>query len=199
MLLAKRRQRSDTHSWLLRFTALFLVFFVLIAIAWTLIIPFYNQLIVGGAGVLFSIVEHPNITRVHAQGDRVYISRYEEGWQEPAPFLELSRYIYFGLAPFLALFLATPELGKGRRLKLILIGSVILIFFHVLYLVSSVELAYVFVGCSEVGSLLYRVLDWSQVLLRILWEVVPILIWALLTHRIWWKQAPAQEQRRAAF
>jgi len=189
--LVPHRREAHVEFGLWRFALLFAVLFVLVAMVWAFFVPFYNYLVVSGARIAFSLVEHPQITCVRAQRDRVAIYRNEEGVQEPVPFSGFSRYIYFGLVPLLALFFATPGLGKAPRLKRALIGTSLLFLCHVIYLVSSIELAYVFAGCRTVGPILYRILDWTQVLLRLLWEVSPILIWAFLTHEVWWKPSPS--------
>ncbi|MCK4356239.1 hypothetical protein KAW44_04080 [Candidatus Bipolaricaulota bacterium] len=188
MHLRKHNKRAGTHAGLLRFAGLFLVFFVLIALIWPLVTPVYNALIVGIARPVFSLVERPDVTVVKAQGGSIFIYRDEPGMREPAPFSDYSRYVYFGLVPLLALFFATPNLGRWKRAQLTLMGFALLASFHVIYLVGSVELTYVFVGCSEVGTVAYRFLDWMQVLLRILWEVSPVIIWMLLTFKYWGRQ-----------
>ncbi len=188
MHLMKHNKKARTHAGLLRFAGLFLVFFVLIALIWPLVTPVYNALIVGIARPVFSLVERPDVTAVKAQGGSIFIYRDEPGMREPAPFSDYSRYVYFGLVPLLALFLATPNLGRWKRAQLTLMGFALLASFHVIYLVGSVELTYVFVGCSEVGAVAYRFLDWMQVLLRILWEVSPVIIWTLLTFKYWGRQ-----------
>ena len=185
MRLRKHNKAADTHAGLLRFAGLFIVFFILIALVWPFVTPIYNALIVGIARPVFSLVERPDVTVAEAQGGSIFIYRDEPGMRNPAPFSDYSHYVYFGLVPLLALFLATPNLGIWKRVQLVLIGFALLAFFHVLYLVGSVELTYVFVGCSEVGVMAYRFLDWMQVLLRILWEVSPVIIWTLLTFKYW--------------
>ena len=196
MHLVEHNKKAGTHGGLLRFAGLFLVFFVLIALIWPLVTPVYNALIVGIARPVFSLVERPDVTVVEAQGGSIFIYRDEPGMRNPAPFSDYSRYVYFGLVPLLALFLATPNLGRWKRAQLTLMGFALLASFHVIYLVGSVELTYVFVGCSEVGAVAYRVLDWMQVLLRILWEVSSIIIWMLLTFTYWGRRL-LEDQRTA--
>jgi hypothetical protein len=188
MYLGKHNKVAGTRAGLLRFTVLFLVFFVLIALVWPFVTPVYNALIVGIARPVFSLVESPDVTVVKAQGSSIFIYRDEPGMRDPAPFSDYSHYVYFGLVPLLALFLATPNLGRWKRAQLTLMGFALLAFFHVIYLVGSVELTYVFVGCSAVGAVAYRFLDWMQVLLRILWEVSPLMIWMILTFKYWGKR-----------
>jgi len=188
MYLVKHNKIAGPHAGLLRFAGLFLVFFVLIALVWPFVTPVYNTLIIGIARPVFSLVERPDVTVVKAEGGSIFIYRDEPGMRNPAPFSDYSRYVYFGLVPLLALFLATPNLGRWKRAQLTLMGFAMLAFFHVLYLVGSVELTYVFVGCGEVGAVAYRFLDWMQVLLRILWEVSPVIIWLLLTFKYWGRQ-----------
>jgi hypothetical protein len=185
MHLRKHNKRAGAHAGLFRFAGLFLVFFILIALIWPFVTPVYNTLIVGIARPVFSLVERSDVTVVQAQGASIFIYRDEPGMREPAPFSDYSRYVYFGLVPLLALFLATPNLRWWKRAQLTLMGFALLAFFHVIYLVGSVELTYVFVGCSAVGAVAYRFLDWAQVLLRILWEVSPVIIWTLLTFKYW--------------
>jgi hypothetical protein len=194
MHLRKHNKRAGTHAGLPRFAGLFLVSFVLIALIWPLVTPVYNALIVGIARPIFSLVERPDVTVVKAQGGSIFIYRDEPGMREPAPFSDYSRYVYFGLVPLLALFFATPNLGRWKRAQLALTGFALLASFHVIYLVGSVELTYVFVGCSEVGTVAYRFLDWMQVLLRILWEVSPVIIWMLLTFKYWGRRLLESER-----
>ena len=185
MHLRKHNKIAGTRAGLLRFAGLFLVFFILIALVWPFATPVYNTIIVGIARPVFSLVERPDVTVVKAERGSIFIYRDEPGMRTPAPFSDYSHYVYFGLVPLLALFLATPNLRRWKRAQLALMGLALSASFHVIYLVGSVELTYVFVGCSAVGAVAYRFLDWTQVLLRILWEVSPVIIWTLLTLKYW--------------
>ena len=196
MHLRKHNKIAGTRAGLLRFAGLFLVFFILIALVWPFATPVYNTIIVGIARPVFSLVERPDVTVVKAERGSIFIYRDEPGMRTPAPFSDYSHYVYFGLVPLLALFLATPNLRRWKRAQLALMGLALSASFHVIYLVGSVELTYVFVGCSAVGAVAYRFLDWMQVLLRILWEVSPVIIWTLLTFKYWGR--PLLEGKRTA-
>jgi hypothetical protein len=183
------KKMSHVRFGLVRFSFLFFVFFILIASVWTFIVPFYNYLAVGVAGLVFSLIENPDTTKIRAQADAIAVYRHEEGLQEPVLFSGFSRYIYFGIVPLLALFSATPGLRREAKLERMLIGLIILFIFHVVYLVSSIELTYVFIGCRKLGGALYRLLDWTQVFVRVMWEMLPVIIWFLLMYKTWRKQS----------
>jgi len=102
-----------------------------------------------------------------------------------APFTWFDRYAFFAVIPLLALFVATPGIGWWRRLVRMGIGVGGLVLAHVAYVVASVELSYVAMGLTTIGSLSTRSLDVWQVVVRILWEASPIAIWVVLTFGTW--------------
>ena len=192
-LASKDTPQSTTH--LLRFAATFLVCFVLVSFLWLFVSPIYNRVIVAVTNAVLPLVEHPSMTRVGAEGESVLVYRDEPGAQGGRLFLKFAtRYVYLAFVPLLALFLATPKLRVVRRIKLALIGLIILACFHITYLIAAVRLGYIFVGLSKVGRAEYCFCDWMQVLLRILWEVAAVLIWWALTFRYWWKRPLVQSK-----
>ena len=175
---------SKNTSGLLAFGGCFLLAFVVLLVVWGYITPVYNQIVASVASPIFRLVESDNVTALRADGSKLLVGR-RAGDGTVQPFLYFDPYIYFGLIPLIALLLAVPGPGILRRLKRTLIGIVILFVVHVIYLIGSIELAYVAVGLHSVSPISKRILDWVQVLLRILWQVSPVFIAVLLSASYW--------------
>ena len=177
------------RSEVLRFAGRFLVLFAAAAVLWTFLTPAYNRTVAGAAGGLFRLVERSNVTSVRAEGGNLWIDRATE--EGPQPFNYFDPYLYFAVVPLVALVLATPRLGAARRAKRLVLGMAGLFLLHLTYVVGSVELAYVAMGLSPVGLAAGRVLDWAQVLLRLVWEAAPLALFVGLTVRDWraWARA----------
>ena len=177
--------RSTKHKpGLLSFAVWFLIAFVGLFAIWGYITPIYNQMVASAASPMFNLVESDNVTVVHADGNRLSVGRRtSDGTIQP--FLYFDPYIYFGIIPLIALLVSVPGTGLLLRLRRTLIGIAILFVVHVIYLIGSIELTYVAVGLHEVGPTSKRLLDWAQILLRILWQVSPVLIAVLLSTDFW--------------
>jgi hypothetical protein len=171
----------------LRFLLIFLVVLVVLAALWAFIAPAYTEAIGTVARPLFRLVESPNATVLDVQGAETWIYRIV-GEREVAPFTWFDRYTFFALIPLIALIAATPGLGWRQRLVRGAIGLGVLACVHVIYLVASVEMSYAAMGLTDVGPLVARTLNAWQVLVRILWEATPVLIWLALTLREWKRQ-----------
>lgn len=179
--------KRGLHSQLLRFAGWFAVVLVAVALLWPFLAPAYNRIIVAGTSLLLALVEEPNVTVVRADAETAWIYRRVPGISEPLAFSSFSLYTYVGLVPLVALFLATPGLGWKRRGILTGIGVLLLILFHIVYLVITVKLLYVFCGLDEVGNVAYRVYDWGQIMVRVVWEASAVLLWVALTLGHWRK------------
>lgn len=189
---------AKSTSGLLAFVGWFLLAFVLLLVVWGYMTPVYNQIVASVASPIFRLVESDNVTALRADGSRLLVGRHsEDGTIQP--FLYFDPYIYFGLIPLIALLLAIPGPGILRKLQRTLIGIVILFVVHVIYLIGSIELTYVAVGLHTVSPTSKRILDWVQVLLRILWQVSPVLIAGILSMGFWrdrlssLRRTPAQD------
>jgi hypothetical protein len=90
-----------------------------------------------------------------------------------------------GLVPLLTLLLATPAISWLRRCRLILVGILLLAAFHVLYVVLAIRLSYVSYGLTQVGAVQWYLYDWVQVLFRVAWDIIAVLIWVGLTFKYW--------------
>ena len=182
MRIARRTKRFGSGP--LVFGAWFLIAFVVLFSVWGYIAPVYNHVVATVASPIFNIVERDNVTAIRADGDKLFVGRHvADGTIQP--FLYFDPYIYFGLIPLIALLISVPGAGILSRLRRTLIGIVILFAVHVIYLIGSIELTYVAVGLHTVGATGKRVLDWAQILLRILWQVSPVLIAVLLSVDYW--------------
>jgi len=169
-----------------RFVLVFVLSLAVLATLWTFIAPTYTRLVAMLARPLFRLVESPNVTVLSAQGAETWVYRII-GEREIAPFTWFDRYTFFALIPLLALLAATPGLGWRRRVLRGVTGIGALMVVHVLYVVSSVELSYAAMGLRTVGPLAARTLDLWQIVVRVLWEAAPILIWVALTFGAWKK------------
>jgi hypothetical protein len=167
-----------------RFFLLFVLVLAVLTPLWSLAAPHYGGLVAGVARPLFHAVERADVTVVDARNGEVWILRRIDE-QRVAPFLYFDRYTFFALIPLVALFVAAPGLGVWRRAVRTLLGAVALFALHVGYLVAAVELAYVAAGLSASGAFLSATLEGWQVLVRVLWEAGPLLIWIALSACAW--------------
>jgi len=177
--------KRSLHRLLLRFAGWFTLFLVLVALLWPFVAPVYNRIVVAGAGLLLALVEEPNITVIRADAATASVCRRVAGVSEPLAFSNFSSYTYVGLVPLVALLLATPGLGWKRRGMLAGVGVLLLMLFHIVYLVITVKLLYIFCGLDEVGNVAYRVYDWGQIMVRVVWEASAVLLWVALTFSHW--------------
>ena len=191
---AETRQPAWPRSEILRFAGRFLVFFAAVALLGSFLAPAYNRLVAAPAGVLFRIVESPNVTTVRVEKGSLWIDRATE--DGPRPFNYFDPYLYFALVPLVSLVLAAPHLSVVRRAKRLALGMGFLFGLHLFYVVGSVELAYVAMGLSTVGQAASRVLDWAQVLLRLFWEAAPLALFVGFAARDWrnWARGDAAER-----
>jgi len=175
---------SKNTSGLLAFGGWFLLAFVVLLVVWGYITPVYNQIVASVASPIFRLVEKDNVTAIRADGARLLVGRHtDDGTIQP--FLYFDPYIYFGLIPLIALLVAVPGPGISLKLRRTLIGIAMLFIVHVIYLIGSIELTYVAVGLHAVNPTSKRMLDWVQILLRILWQVSPVFIAILLSIGYW--------------
>ena len=175
-----------TRTWpmLLRFVLIFGVVLTALALLWTWIVPVYTGTIASMSKPIFRLVENPNVSIVDLRHDEIWILR-DIGEGRAAPFTWFDRYTFFALIPLLALFAATPGLGWRRMAIRAPIGVLLLLVVHTVYLVVSVELSYAAIGLTGVGPFAARSLDAWQILVRVLWEAIPVLIWLAFTFDAW--------------
>ena len=167
-----------------RFLLIFVLMLGALTALWGTIAPAYTWAAATLVGPAFRLVESPNVTSVEARGDELWILR-EIADGRSALFTWFDRFAFFAAIPLLALLVATPGLGLLARLVRIGVGLVALLFVHVAYLVASIELSYAAIGLLHVGPLAARMLDAWQILVRILWEAAPILIFVACTLGAW--------------
>lgn len=180
-----RRPEGSARNQLGRFALRFVLYFALVAALWPFVVPAYNHAIVACAGVAFSIVEEPNVTQLVAHEDEIRVMRRDPAGADVRPFSVFTRYVYVGLVPLLTLLLATPRIRWLKRAKLLVLGVLLLALFHVIYVVLAIRLSYVSYGLTQVGVARWYFYDWVQVLFRVVWDIIAILIWVGLTFRIW--------------
>lgn len=172
--MPRARRRQWPAQRLVWFAAVLLASFAALAALWGPVVPTYNRLVALVAAPVFRVVESNNVTVLEARGDELWVNR-----RDPAgilePFSYFDSYVYFGLVPLLALLIAIPWGGWAKRLRRILAGLALLFLVHVTYVVGSVEMTYAAVGLGGFPAS-GRLLDWAQILLRIVWQASPVLI-----------------------
>ena len=159
--------------------------FAAVSLAWPYLMPIYNQIVVGPARVVFSIVEQPNVTQIEARGAEILVYRRDSTRDEPKLFQGFTPYVYVAFVPLVALLLATPNLGWLKRGKLTVLGLIVLASFHVAYVVAAVRFGYAAYGLTEVTGAKWYLYDWAQIVFRIMWDIIAIFIWTVLTFNSW--------------
>ena len=142
---------------------------------WPWIAPGCARVILTLARPLFHLVESPNVTVLDVRGAEMWVYRVV-GDGQITPVVWFDRYTWFALIPLAALLLATPGLSWVRRLASTAAGVGGLALIHTAYLVASVELLYLAGAGAYTGA---------QILVRLLWDAAPILIWVALTAVTW--------------
>lgn len=159
-----------------RFVIVAVAVSVALAAVWPYVVPAYTSSVGALARPLFQLVESPNRTVVDVQGEVLAIYRIVSE-TEIQPFQYFDRYSFALAIPLIALFVATPGLGIRRRITRCIGGFVLLWIVQVFYVVLATELDYALFAGRQVGA-------WKLVL-RVLWEAAPILIWVGLTASSW--------------
>ena len=183
----RARQARPLAGMLLRLVSIFVAVLILLALAWPAVVPVTTQLATRVARVGFHIAESPNVSVLEARGDELWVHRIV-GPGQIKPFTWFDRYTFFALIPLIALFFATPGLGMVKRFAWMAISLVLLFLIQTSYVVVSVQLAYAAIGLTTVGPFAARVLDGWQLLVRVLWEAAPLLLWAAFTATTWMRQ-----------
>jgi hypothetical protein len=178
---------SPLAAMLLRFIGIFVAVLILLALIWPLITPVITQLATRVARVGFHIAESPNVSVLEARGDELWVHRIV-GPGQIKPFTWFDRYTFFALIPLMALFAATPGLGWMKRLTRLGMSLVLLFIIQTSYVVVSVQLSYAAIGLTMVGPIAARMLDGWQMLVRVLWEAAPLVLWVGFTASTWARQ-----------
>jgi len=191
----QKKRMSPLAAMLLRFIGLFVAVLILLALAWPVIAPATTQLATRIARVGFHMVESPNVSVLEARGDELWVHRIV-GPGQIKPFTWFDRYTFFALIPLIALFVATPGLGWIKRITRLAISLVLLFSIQTSYVVASVQLTYAAIGLTAVGPIAARTLDGWQVLVRVLWEAAPLVLWVAFTASTWTRQLRGMRDRQ---
>jgi len=190
------RRSTPSRFDLRRFAGRLAVALVVVVATWMVAAPVYNRVIGRCSGAAFALLESPDVTRVEATAAGISVlRRVADGSMRP--FMVFDLYVYAGLIPLVALILATPGIGRLRRLRILGVGLLLIAGVHVLFLVGAVRLLYVAYGLESVSPGTARVCQWAQVFLRILWEGSALVIWAALLLGAWRRGRPAVSSTKA--
>lgn len=184
MLTRRGSHATMASSAVLRFLAIFLVVTATVVAVWPWVAPAYTRLVTIGVRLGLQLVESPQASVLEVRGDELWVYRIV-GAGQIRPFTWFDRYTFFALIPLFALFLATPGMRLVERAWRTGIALLGLLLIQAVYLVSSIQMAYVAVGLAEPGAFLARSLNGWQVMLRVLWEAAPLALWAALTAKAW--------------
>jgi len=184
MASAQDRRMPPLMAMLLRFIGIFVAVLILLALAWPVIAPAYTWLATGVSRVWFHVLEAPNVSVLEAKGAELSVYRIVgEGLVRLVAWFD--RYTFFAVIPLIALFAATPGLGWKRLLVGLGVCLATLLLIQTAYVAVSVQLLYAAMGLTYVGPVAARMLDGWQVLVRVLWEAAPLVLWAAFTSRAW--------------
>ncbi len=184
MASAQDRRMPPLMAMLLRFIGIFVAVLIMLALAWPALAPAYTKFATWVARTGFYIAESPNVSVLEARGDELWVHRIV-GPGQIKPFTWFDRYTFFAVIPLIALFAATPGLGLIKRFTRLGISLGLLFLVQTSYVVVSVQLAYAAIGLTSVGPVAARMLDGWQVLVRVLWEAAPLVLWVAFTSRAW--------------
>jgi hypothetical protein len=187
MSRVRTNRMSPLAAMLLRFVGIFVAVLILLALIWPVISPVATQLATRVARLGFHIAESPNLSVLEARGDELWVHRIV-GPGQIKPFTWFDQYTFFALIPLIALFAATPGLGWIKRMTRLAISLVLLFLIQTSYVVISVQLTYAAIGLTMVGPIAARMLDGWQVLVRVLWEAAPLVLWVAFTASTWTRQ-----------
>lgn len=195
------KRMSPLAALLLRFIGIFVAVLIVLALTWPVIAPATTRLATSVARMGFHVVESPNVSVLEARGDELWVHRIV-GPGQIKPFTWFDCYTFFALIPLIALFAATPGLGWIKRFTRLAMSLVLLFLIQISYVVVSVQLTYAAIGLTSVGPLAARMLDGWQVLVRVLWEAAPLVLWVAFTASTWTRHLrgirEGQESRREA-
>ena len=191
----RRERMSPLAAMIGRFVCIFVAVLILLALAWPVIAPAITQLATRVARVGFHLVESPNVSVLEARGDELWVHRIV-GPGQVKPFTWFDRYTFFALIPLAALFAATPGLGWIKRFVRMGAGLGLLLLIQTSYIVVSVQLTYVAIGLTAVGAMAARMLDGWQVLVRVLWEAAPLVLWGAFTASTWTRQLRGMREKQ---
>ncbi|MFC2094991.1 hypothetical protein ACFLSW_00930 [Candidatus Bipolaricaulota bacterium] len=181
------KRMNPLSSLLLRFIGIFVAMLIVLALAWPMLAPAYTKAATWVTRMGFHIVESPNVSVLEARGAELWIHRIV-GPGQIKPFTWFDRYTFFAIIPLIALFAATPGLGLIKRLKRLGICLGLLFLVQTSYVVVSVQLTYAAIGLTSVGPIAARMLDGWQLLVRVLWEAAPLVLWVAFTASTWARQ-----------
>ena len=178
-----------------RFVGIFVAVLILLALVWPVVAPAITQLATRVVRVGFHMAESPNVSVLEARGNELWVHRIV-GPGQIKPFTWFDRYTFFALIPLIALFAATPGLGWIGRIKRLVISLVLLFLIQTSYVVISVQLTYAAIGLTTVGPIAARMLDGWQMLVRVLWEAAPLVLWIAFTASTWARQLQGMREEQ---
>jgi len=110
-------------------------------VLWAALSRPYEPLLAGGAGLLLSAFESPDVTRLAAEGGGIRVERRDFPPRSPRPVLPAAD-LHFNFVLLVALFALGPALPPAARLGRFLIALSLLFLIHAAALLFQVESVY---------------------------------------------------------
>lgn len=166
---------------LLVFIGKFLIFFVLAYLIWWILTPSLNLLLAEGASTVFDLIEGPRVASVEVQDGSVQAFSLEAD----EPILSTVDYRHYNFVLLAALILATPSVPSYERIKILILGVVILLGLHIATLIVDIEYLYAVRGIVPLTAIEWFVYDRVFMFFTMGTTLFPVLIWGLLTFKYW--------------
>lgn len=134
-------ERTDFGRRLVRNTLLWIV---PVALVWLVLTPLYNRFLeVAGQNVLHLLIESPDVTRLIPKGDHyALISRVDFPTAKNVVSSFRVTDLHFPVILLVALFLATPNVPRRKRLADLGTALIVTAFFHIALVVFWVQFTY---------------------------------------------------------
>jgi len=177
---------------LLVFITKILVLLVLIYPLWLVFTPLYNSFVAEVSNSFVSLTERASGIALRPEAHFIWIDESGTGPEAAMQGIDVNR-VYFNLILLVVLFLATPNLGLQRRLKLLFAGVAILFITHVVSVVVIAKYTYLS-SLSKHHDIQGRILEQARrFLITMGFQLFPVLIWAMLTLKYWSFRAEENE------
>lgn len=173
-------------------------FFAFFYLLWYFLSPFYNRILAGSseAVIQFSETGELKITKsVKAEEKSIWVYHIPE---DSRPIKYRGNMVHFDMILLFSLIWAVPNINFKKRLRLFLLGIIIIFGVHLLKMFVYVKHEYAqhikFDGVHYFSPFQRAVYgNLKDFFLTIGNQLMPILIWSLLFVKHWWRQ---QAQRK---
>jgi len=167
---------------LLFFAGKFLFFFILACLVWWILTPSLNLLLAEGTNAVFDLVERHRVASVEIRDGSIQAFSLDSD----EPILSMVGYRqHYNLVLLVALILSAPGVPSYQRMKILILGVVILLGLDIATLIVGIEHSYAGRGIVPLTATEWVVYDQVFMLFGTGITLFPVLIWGLLTFKYW--------------